>query len=323
MKSAETKTDLCGNNYDTSQPRFIRNMRDLANYVHLDDLPQEFVNACLFILHFNVPCKPELTFDPGIPYVSDYKKQAGFGTFGPQHILTLVAEATTRAIKAAWYHKWFVHRRLRPEAFGGLIHRQLNNTVLLPPPLTPPLTPNLSAPYPEYDINDDILGKTGPNQILERIRVHNMQQNMDQKGTYLLPQAFPEGSPTHPSYPSGHATIAGACVTILKAFFNEDYDIPKPVQSNSDGTQLIDATNPDGTPLTTTLKVGEELDKLASNISLGRNIAGVHYRSDHTQSLFLGESVGISILKDQATTFREKFKFKFRRFNGKIMEIKN
>jgi hypothetical protein len=38
----------------------------------------------------------------------------------------------------------------------------------------------------------------------------------------LLPMAFQEGSPMHPSYGAGHATVAGACVTILKAFFDGD-----------------------------------------------------------------------------------------------------
>ncbi len=33
-----------------------------------------------------------------------------------------------------------------------------------------------------------------------------------------LPMAFQEGSPMHPSYGAGHATVAGACVTILKAY---------------------------------------------------------------------------------------------------------
>jgi len=32
---------------------------------------------------------------------------------------------------------------------------------------------------------------------------------------HLLPMAFPEGSPIHPAYGAGHATVAGACVTIL------------------------------------------------------------------------------------------------------------
>ena len=39
-------------------------------------------------------------------------------------------------------------------------------------------------------------------------------------GNWLLPMAFPEGSPMHPSYGAGHATVAGACTTILKAWFD-------------------------------------------------------------------------------------------------------
>ncbi len=54
-------------------------------------------------------------------------------------------------------------------------------------------------------------------------------------GSYLLPMAYPEGCPTHPAYPAGHATIAGACTTVLKAFFNEAYTIPSPVIVSSDG----------------------------------------------------------------------------------------
>jgi membrane-associated phospholipid phosphatase len=30
------------------------------------------------------------------------------------------------------------------------------------------------------------------------------------------------GCPLHPSYPSGHATVAGACSVMLKAFFDEN-----------------------------------------------------------------------------------------------------
>ena len=38
--------------------------------------------------------------------------------------------------------------------------------------------------------------------------------------TVHLPMAFAEGSPMHPAYGAGHATVAGACVTVLKAFFD-------------------------------------------------------------------------------------------------------
>lgn len=39
-----------------------------------------------------------------------------------------------------------------------------------------------------------------------------------------------------PAYHSGHSCVAGACVTILKAWFNESYRIPNPVVPNSAGT---------------------------------------------------------------------------------------
>jgi hypothetical protein len=296
MKPPRTETDSCGNNYDTELPRFIRNMRDLANYVHFDDVPQEFVNACLLLLHMEVPCiNPQMTFDKGIPYGDEYENQMGFGTFGQPHFLTIVAEVTTRALKVCWFYKWFVHRRLRPEAFGGLIHRQ--KTASRPPP----------APSPAYPIHNEILNSA----VLDEI---NTKYN-----SYLLPQAFPEGAPTHPSYPAGHATIAGACVTILKAFFYGGFEIKNPVSANADGTALIDYTGPDKDELT----VEGELNKLASNISLGRNMAGVHYRSDHTQSLKLGEAIAIGILEDQKNTYREQYCLKLRKFDGNVIEIGN
>jgi hypothetical protein len=38
-------------------------------------------------------------------------------------LTVLLSEAWQRALKAVWYQKWFVHRRLRPEAFGRLVRR--------------------------------------------------------------------------------------------------------------------------------------------------------------------------------------------------------
>jgi len=131
-----------------------------------------------------------------------------------------------------------------------------------------------------------------------------------QYGTYLLPMAFAEGSPLHPSYGAGHATVAGACVTILKAWFDESYVIPNPVQATPDGLALVPYSGP---PLT----VGGELNKLASNVATGRNIAGVHWRSDAVESLKLGEAVAISILQDQKNTYNENFSgFTFTKFDG-------
>ncbi len=41
-------------------------------------------------------------------------------------------------------------------------------------------------------------------------------------GNYFIPLSYPEGCPLHPPDPSGHATAAGAAVTILKWFFDEN-----------------------------------------------------------------------------------------------------
>jgi hypothetical protein len=59
------------------------------------------------------------------------------------------------------------------------------------------------------------------------------------------------------------------------------------------------------------------LNKLASNIAVGRNIAGVHWRSDYTESLKLGETVAIGVLRDQKLTYGENFDgYSFTRFDG-------
>ncbi len=52
------------------------------------------------------------------------------------------------------------------------------------------------------------------------------------------------------------------------------------------------------------LCVGDELNKFAANIAIGRNHAAVHWRSDYTQSLLLGEAVALSTLNDQLEIFR-------------------
>src|SRR5207253_6737252 len=78
-------------------------------------------------------------------------------------------------------------------------------------------------------------------------------------GNALLPMAFPEGSPTHPAYGAGHATVAGACVTILKAWFKESTKLVDlgvtPLQPSDDGLSLINYTGADAGDLT----VGGEL----------------------------------------------------------------
>ena len=153
-------------------------------------------------------------------------------------------------------------------------------------------------------------------EILNSLSSRGLSKYFPVDGTYLLPQAFAEGSPIHPSYGAGHATVAGACCTILKAWFDESFPIADPqVPDPATGfTTLMSAGVP---PVT----VGGELNKLAANIALGRNAAGVHYRSDYTESLFLGEEIAIRLLQDQKALFKEDSFLSLRKFDGTAITI--
>jgi hypothetical protein len=129
-----------------------------------------------------------------------------------------------------------------------------------------------------------------------------------------LPTIAPEGAPTHPSYGAGHATVAGACVTILKAWFDGSWQLPHTVVPDASGTSLLAYA---GSALT----VENELNKLAANVAIGRNGAGFHYRSDYWESLKLGEKLAVGILEEQRETYREICSFSFRGFEGQTITI--
>jgi hypothetical protein len=59
------------------------------------------------------------------------------------------------------------------------------------------------------------------------------------------------------------------------------------------------------------------MNKIAANVAIGRNHAGVHWRSDYAESLLLGEAIAISVLRDQRRTYNESFQgFTFTKFDG-------
>jgi hypothetical protein len=240
-------------------PRYVRNGRDLAQRVHVDVPFQAYFEACLILGTPLAAGGLECSLNPSNPYLGS-KAQLGFGTWGAPFIKNLLCEVSTRALKAVWFQKWFVHRRLRPEEFGGRLH--IHKTGLC-----------------RYPLHGDVLTSVA----VRLLKLRN--------GTWLLPLAFPEGSPTHPSYGAGHAAVAGACVTLLKALFDERFLIPHPVVPNAAGTSLLPYSGPP-------LSVGAELNKLASNGATGRNMAGIHWRSDARESLLLGEQVAIELLKE-------------------------
>ena len=290
--------------------RYYYNGRVAASYVQIDALAQAYFNACVIML------TPPTTigqfgmnagfggigtpFDPNNPYFGEAvgggvgdssgfqgaaRISEGLATFGPPQILTILWAVSGTAAQNQWFQKWNVHRRLRPETFGGRIHNKIVGKA-------------------NYPIHRSVLNSQA------------VQETFNRFGTFLLPMAFPEGSPTHPSYGAGHATVAGACVTILKAVFDEDAVIENPVQPSEDGTTLVPYTGSD------TLTVGGELNKLAGNIGCGRNFGCVHYRSDNAVSYRLGEEYAIQFLRDLSETALEPFNgYKLTTFDGKTITI--
>jgi hypothetical protein len=254
---------------------YIKNGRDLGAYVKVDTVGQANFIAALWMLANGVP------LNPGNPYLTS-ANQAGSLTFGNQHILTLLNEVSIVALRACFYQKWFVHRHVRPEEYGGLVHNALTGAA-------------------KYPIHGELLNSQAVKAVFSKY------------GTYLLPAAYPEGCPQHPSYPEAHGSVAGAGVTVLKAFFDETFVIPNPMVPSDDGQSLLPYTGSDAGEIT----VGGELNKVANNVALGRDMAAVHWRSDGFQSLLLGEAVAISILRDQHKTFNEPFEgFTFTKFDG-------
>ncbi|MDJ0694677.1 vanadium-dependent haloperoxidase [Mastigocoleus sp. MO_188.B34] len=293
--------------------RFLATPRDLATYVHYDALYEAYLNACLLMLEMKVP------FDPGLPFrLPDHiDKQQGFAQFGGPHILSLVTEVATRALKAVRFQKFNVHRRLRPEAVGGLVHRFKDE----------------SRDNKGIEVIETLVQALDGELLAEVVKHNDLQnQNPDRScdpsanmRSYLLPMAFPEGSPMHPSYGAGHATVAGACVTILKAFFDHSWEL-----RDTNGNPYAYEASPNGSCLQSaiqTLKPQEaltvegELNKLASNISIGRNWAGVHYFTDYIESIRLGEQIALGILEEQKLTYRENFSMTVPLFDGGTVRI--
>lgn len=268
---------LAGVNRFDKEARYIRNGRDLGEYAHRDFTYQAFLSACLIAL------KAGTLPDGGNPYKHS-RTQGAFTTFGQPYLLYLLAVVTQAALKSCWYQKWLVHRRLRPEEFAGRVEVHLRETAEMP-------------------LHAGLFSSAAIEETRRRY------------GAALLSQPYPEGSPTHPSYPAGHAAISGACATVLKACLDESHVLPEPVEASPDGLSLQPWQGAD-------LTIGGELDKLASNIALGRDFGGVHWRSDGIEGLKLGEEVAIRILEELSFTGNELFSgFSLRRFDGRRVSV--
>lgn len=275
--------------------RFVRDGRGLAAYTHVDVLYQAYFTAFLVLGSINAP------LNPGNPYIGSTTEKP-FGTLGGPDAAGTLAEMATRALKGAWFHKWIKDLRMRPEEYGGLVQARLTGT-----------TP---VPQAAAALHPDVLNSAA-------LPIINSTY-----GSFLLPQAFPEGSPTHPCYPTGHGTVAGACITAIKFFFDCKQRIQPllnavgrtVVTPSDDGLSLNAYTGSDAVEL----DINGELNKLAFNISFGHGIhAGIHFRSSTFWSILLGEQIALSVLNDRAKSYNEPFSISITKFDGTTATISN
>ncbi|MGF1485919.1 MAG: phosphatidic acid phosphatase [Prochloraceae cyanobacterium] len=309
--------------------RHIITLRDAGQWVHIDLPFQSGLWATLILLGLGAE------ISNASPYVNGEIKTSGaFGSLGDPDIAIQSGLAAVYALKHAWFQKWCVHLRLRPEVYGQrleLFRRgDLGNS-------------------PDRPFDDDrfkqLFGEGTQvwreTKVLDRIFKYNKQQNSrynrvryncsDGNGTWLLPIAFPEGSPTHPAYPGGHSAFIAAGATILKAFF-ADGEFPSPKIPIANGQGLGDYVGP-------TLTIHGELNKLIANITLFRDGAGMHWRTDGTAlgpnnsfdsspagvktgGNLLGENLAISMLRDVKRTYREVVgNFEFKGISGNTIVV--
>jgi len=237
--------NLPGNEFDTEK-RHIVTGRDLCERVH-DDPPFRQVQKAAQVLVFTMnaplrrnPIQPEAFLGIGdrrtrsepVRIADDAAVQRG-----PLYIEKKVLEATEHGQKAAWHKKWNVHRRLRPEEYGGRVQavkggdsggRDLSrfDTNGEPGIQTDEYEKAVLARMRDEEIGGEPVTSEDVESLGERLETEGedrdsaslgpgysdfygipdnllgslaLERTRERYGSYLLPQAYAEGSPTHPS----------------------------------------------------------------------------------------------------------------------------
>lgn len=304
----DVQNGVQGNNsmFETSY-NYVHNGRVLGSKVHMDPLFQFYYDAALIAMQNNIS-----------PSAWSNDNTTAWTDGGGPCLLASVAEVALGALRVAWYQKYGLTMKIRPEVLAQRITLGANND-------------DLKMGIPKLN---KIISCISGNEILDLVDDKNKQVLMDNSMTsdvsnnYYLNLQFAEGSPTHPSLPAGHAVVAGACVTVLKAMLNthdenndkrkwqNDNSIMRDTKVSLNGTELVDFSGSDVGDMT----IVGELNKLASNVSLGRDFAGVHYRCDGDWGIVSGEEYAISYLVDKALELHAS---KNSAFTGWILEKMN
>jgi hypothetical protein len=305
--------------------RHLTTFRDVGSLVHNDPA---------FGLYFNAALIAGKTgrngFDASATRGSNF-----LDTGGPDY-LTTIASVTRGALRAAWGTKWQMALKVRPEVYAAryqwMKDQARSDTGMVAVGFDDLLGNGYSAAAGLSSVNApgasgdllQIVDAQNKSKIADRIAAINALASPTAEETaekaelealanttnLFLNGLYREGSPTHPAFPAGHATVAGACVTVMKAFlkthdkdtfvatkFESVYGADSATVGSASGQVMYDGADKSD------MTVQGELNKLASNVALGRDIAGVHYRCDGDCGLKMGEKYAISFLHSLAKSY--------------------
>ncbi|MBE9112392.1 phosphatidic acid phosphatase, partial [Nodosilinea sp. LEGE 07298] len=159
--------------------RYITTLRDGGQWVHIDFPHQAGLWSTIALLGLNAALSDATPYGRGITTAD------AFGSLGGPDITIQSGLAGVYALKHAWFQKWCVHRRLRPEVYAQRLELFRRGV----------LGGSTENPCHDAKFNDlfcegaEVWRQT---QVLDRIYEHNRQQNMaqnrgDRGGTWLLP----------------------------------------------------------------------------------------------------------------------------------------
>jgi hypothetical protein len=227
---------------------------------------------------------------------------------GIQSLHSSIQGVITACCSTSAHHKWAVNMGIRPEVLAqryDLADGLNNNSALFD-----------DVPGLQF-IKDRANGEMAP--FISEVQAQS-------GSTALLRTVRGNSSPMDPSMPSLWSVIAGACITIYKAYLDchDQFDIPlafpNPIVHSLTGGLPVAYAG----PLGSTPTINGELNKLASNLGQAQGWLGEAFRSDLAYEL--GETIAIRYLGDTVKSFHESYDgvfegFKLTRFNGEFITI--
>jgi len=306
----ETTRAIARDGNGQAEARYVHSGRVLGSIVHGEPPFKHYYDAALASVALLGPWIEEV----GTPAVDGVRHPAvaASTTAGQDDLLTSVAEVTLRALRQSYAYKWLSHRKMRPDQAAMRLDTFRRADALGAPARAARDATALAATLVDQFFGDSTVKAAFMEELADANAARAGERN------YLLASLY-EG-PGHPSSTHGHAVVAGAATTVLKAMLTTTHPTTDaPLHFGTTGAEALGrfvnvrTATTDGASVTSadlseetrrTMTLEGELDKLAHNLGAGRNWAGVHFRTELEYSLALGEAVGVAYLRDKVCEYR-------------------